>query len=400
MPSRPQAKGLRARGRPWLPHPPGRTIRLRLTLAYWLLFIVSAAALLALVVGLWRGMSKTVESRVRAPSAATSVPNPGSVTSRQRHVDLQQLLVTSAEALAIMAIPAVGVGWLLAGRYLRPLRTITAAAREISATNLHERLNLAGPPDELKQLGDTFDSLLTRLERSFEAERQFAANAAHELRTPHTTMRVWLDVAMAKPDPLPPHVLNLYARLRDELDHTDRLLDDLLTLAQSQRAPIEDASALSLADLASEALKRRSSDIAEKNLHIETTLTTTAEVTGSAALLAHLVGNLLDNAIKHNQPGGWIHLRTTVEDSRARLTVENGGPLLDQSDVERLAHPFQRLGADRTGSHNSTGLGLSIVHAIATAHQGALQLAARPDGGLRASIELPHAPSALPAAAP
>lgn len=386
--------------RRWWPHPPGRTIRLRLTLAYWLLFIVSAAALLALTVGLWRGTSRTLGARVPAPPAATGVPSPSNLPATQRHRDLQQLLVTSAEALAIMAIPAIALGWLVAGRYLRPLRTISATARQISATNLHQRLSLAGPRDELTQLGDTFDELLARLERSFEAERQFAANAAHELRTPHTTMRVWLDVAMAKPDPLPAHVMNLYARLRDELDHSDQLLDGLLTLAQSQRTPFEDASALSLSELASKALQTRSADIAAKDLHVEAYLTTTAEVTGSAALLARLVDNLLDNAIKHNQPEGWIQLSTTVDESRARLTVENGGPLLDQGDVERLARPFQRLDPERAGSHDSAGLGLSIVQAIAQAHQGTLQLAARAGGGLQAVVELPHAPAALSVAVP
>jgi signal transduction histidine kinase len=387
------------RGR-WWPHPPGRTIRLRLTLAYWLLFIVSAAALLALTVGLWRGASRTLEARVPAPAAATGVAGPSNLTATQRHRDLQQLLVTSAEALAIMAVPAIALGWLLAGRYLRPLRTITATARQISATNLHQRLGLHGPRDELTQLGDTFDELLDRLERSFEAERQFAANAAHELRTPHTTMRVWLDVAMAKPDPLPAHVLNLYARLRDELDHSDQLLDGLLTLAQSQRTPFEDASAVSLSELASTALQTRTADITDKDLNVEVHLRTAAEVTGSAALLARLVDNLLDNAIKHNQPEGWIRLSTTVDESHARLTVENGGPVLDQGDVERLARPFQRLDPERTGSQHSTGLGLSIVQAIAQAHQGTLQLAARPGGGMQAVVELPHVPAALIVALP
>jgi signal transduction histidine kinase len=278
--------------------------------------------------------------------------------------------------------------------------TITATPRQISATNLHQRLGLAGPRDELTQLGDTFDELLDRLERSFEAERQFAANAAHELRTPHTTMRVWLDVAMAKPDPLPVHVLNLYARLRDELDHSDQLLDGLLTLAQSQCTPFEDASALSLSELASKALQRRTADIADKDLHVEAELATAAEVTGSVALLARLVDNLPDNAIKHNQPEGWIRLSTTVDESRARLTVENSGPLLDQGDVGRLARPFQRLDPERTGSQHSTGLGPSIVQAIAQAHQGTLQLAAGPGGGMQAVVELPHVRAALSVAVP
>ena len=144
----------------------------------------------------------------------------------------------------------------MAGRFLRPLRTITAAAREISATNLHERLNLSGPDDELKELADTFDELLDRLERSFASERQFVANASHELRTPLAGMRASLDVAMAKPGPVPPHSRTLADRLRRELDHVDRLLESLLTLAQSQQGPPADEATLSLAELASAAIEQ------------------------------------------------------------------------------------------------------------------------------------------------
>ena len=142
----------------------------------------------------------------------------------QHSFDLRQLLIVSGIALVIMAVPAIVAGWLVAGRLLRPLRAMTTAARNISAANLHERLNLSGPDDELKQLADTFDDLLGRLDQSFQSQRQFVANASHELRTPHATMRVWLDVALAKPGPVPPHMVDLGDRLRHELDHVDQLL--------------------------------------------------------------------------------------------------------------------------------------------------------------------------------
>ncbi len=152
----------------------------------------------------------------------------------------------SVIALVIMAVPAIAAGWLVAGRLLRPLHAMTTTARNISATNLHERLNLSGPDDELKQLADTFDDLLGRLDRSFQSQRQFVANASHELRTPHATMRVWLDVALAKPGPAPPHIADLGDRLRHELDHVNRLLDGLLVLARAQQRSATDESTLPL----------------------------------------------------------------------------------------------------------------------------------------------------------
>ena len=223
-------------------HRPRRSLRVRLALACWGVFVVSGVPLLAVTVGLWQGTtssggssgSRAAPGQVAAPgsvtgpagSAARGLPgNPAgqqhsvSVSSVQHSFDLHQLIVVSGIALVIMAVPAIAVGWLVAGRLVRPLRAMTTAARNISATNLHERLNLSGPDDELKQLADTFDDLLGRLDRSFQSQRQFVANASHELRTPHATMRVWLDVALAKPGPAPPHMADLGDRLRHELDH-------------------------------------------------------------------------------------------------------------------------------------------------------------------------------------
>ena len=385
--SRPAGRTLRARL-------PRRTIRRRLTLVYWGLFVISGAALLAVTVALWQS-STGVANRVaparadapRLPSRPSALPD---VTQDTQHrSDLDHLLVVSAIALGIMAVPAVAVGWLVAGRYLRPLRTITTTARTISATNLHERLNLDGPNDELRELGDTFDDLLGRLDRSFRSQRQFAASAAHELRTPHATMRVWLDVAMAKPGPLPPHITDLGDRLRKELDHVDQLIDGLLVLARAQHGAITDEATMSLDDLISGAVAAHERAIAEMSLDVCRRECPEARVTGSATLLARMVQNVIDNAVRHNREGGWVRVRTEATGPAARLSVENGGPVLSEHDVQHLAQPFRRLGAERTGSDTGTGLGLSIVASIAEIHGGRLDLRAPSAGGLQVTIELP-----------
>jgi signal transduction histidine kinase len=369
-------------------------------------FIASGAALLAVTVTLWQTTS-SVRSTVRAsrppPGAATPrglSPQPsgsltqtpsGATPTSQHRADRRQLLIVSGIALAAMAGLSLALGWLVAGRFLRPVRTITATTREISATSLHERLNLGGPDDELKELGDTFDELLARLERSFEFERRFVANASHELRTPLATMRASLDVAMAKPGPVPSQIVTLADRLRHELDQVDRLLESFLTLAHTQHRPAGDESTLSLAEIAAAAIGRRAGAITLTELDVEQERGPDAWVTGSETLLSRMVENVIDNAVSHNQQGGWVRVETSVDGPLARLVVENGGPVLTQADVEELAQPFRRLGAERTGSDRGTGLGLSIVASIAEVHGGTLDLHARGDGGLRVVIALPLA---------
>ena len=368
-------------------HLPQRTIRMRLTLIHWGLFVASGAVLLAITVALSVALSNVGSSGSRGRQGAASLP---SGTAGQ-HSPGHQLLIVSAIALAIMAIPAISVGWLMAGRYLRPLRKITAAARTISATSLHERLNLAGPQDELKELGDTFDDLLGRLERSFQAQRQFAASAAHELRTPHATMRVWLDVALDKPGPLPRHIIDLGDRFRQELDHLDRLLDSLLVLARAQHGAITDEASLPLDGLVSGAVHALASTISGMSLDVSQRRCPRAQVTGSKTLLARMIQNVVDNAVRHNSEGGWVRIRTDVAGANARLVVENGGTVLGEQDVQHLTQPFRRLGAERTESDTGTGLGLSIVASIAEIHGGRLELHARQQGGLQVVIGLPLA---------
>jgi hypothetical protein len=359
-----------------------RTIRVRLAVLFVGVFLASGAVLLAITVVVWQGRTGGVTH-----AAAGSLRHPA-IGITQHSSDRRQLLIASGIALAIMAAGSVAVGWLVAGRFLRPLRTITATTREISATNLHERLNLAGPDDELKELADTFDELLERLEQSFVFERQFVANASHELRTPLAGMRTSLDVAMAKPGPLPSHVRTLADRLRRELDHVDRLFDSFLTLAQAQQGPLADQSTVSLADLARIAIERDADTISAMGLDVEQH-GPDAWVTGGETLLSRMVENVIDNAVGHNEPGGWVRITTAVEDKRACLIVENGGPRLDPDQVKQLTQPFRRIGAARTGSDNGAGLGLAIVSQVAKVHGGTLQLEALSAGGLRVAISLP-----------
>ena len=204
-------------------------------------------------------------------------------------------------------------------------------------------------------------------------------------------MRTSLDVAMAKPGPVPAHIGTLADRLRRELDQVDRLLESFLTLAHSQQGAPADLSTVSLAELARLAIERRADAISAKGLDVEQRPRPDAWVAGSETLLARMVGNVIDNSIGHNQQGGWIRVTTAVEDGRAQLVVENGGPVLDPDQVKQLTQPFRRVGAERTGSDDGAGLGLAIVASIVEVHDGTLDLEALPDGGLRVAITLPLA---------
>jgi hypothetical protein len=278
----------------------------------------------------------------------------------------------------------------VAGRVLRPLRAITATTRRITADNLHERLAVTAPDDEVKDLADTIDGLLERLEAAFAAQRLFAANASHELRTPLATMRAALDVAVAKRLPIPSSTVTLAERVRTELDQVDRLLDGLLMQARTQYGVPADPATMPLARLVSAALDARSDQITAANLTLHTDLDDRARIHGSRALLARMVDNVIDNAITHNHRDGWIRVTVTVDDTTVVLLVETGGHRIDDEQASQLAQPFHRLAAQRTGNDHGSGLGLSIVSAIAAAHAGGLDLHARPEGGLRVVIRLPR----------
>ncbi|HUZ02305.1 MAG TPA: HAMP domain-containing sensor histidine kinase [Thermomicrobiaceae bacterium] len=303
--------------------------------------------------------------------------------------DVKQFLFASGIALAVMSVASLLLGWIVAGRVLHPLRTITTTTRAISATNLNQRLALGGPDDEVKELGDTIDGLLARLEAAFNAQRRFVANASHELRTPLTMLRTSLDVAVGKPT-APPEVTVLAAKLREGLDQADRLVEELLVLARARHRGLTNLTAVSLDDLVDAALAARRAAVAGMTLTVRPALEPVS-VVGSRPLLARLVANLLDNAVRHNVAGGCIRVTTGARGRVATLVVENGGPRLDASRVKLLGEPFQRLGTERTNTDGGIGLGLSIVAAIVEAHHGSLTISARPEGGLRVAVELPLA---------
>jgi signal transduction histidine kinase len=376
------------------------TIRTRLLVLVLAVVFISGAALLGATIAVWEAGTPHVLASAPPGLPVGVVLPPGirspagliiRTTNLVHSEDSHQLLVAAGAAFAMMAALSLGLGWLLAGRFLAPLRTITAATKRISATNLHERLDLAGPDDELKELADTFDQLLDRLERSFSFERRFVANASHELRTPLAAMRTSLDVAMAKPGPAPPHMRALADRLRRELDHADRLLESFLTLARAQQGSPADETTVSFAGLARRAIEHHADAIAQKRMTVTQEPHADVWVSGSETLLSRMVENVIDNAIVHNEPGGWVRVAVETQDEYARLIVENGGPQLDADQVEQLGQPFRRIGAERTGSDKGAGLGLSIVAAIAEVHNGTLALAAGQGGGLRVVITLPVA---------
>jgi signal transduction histidine kinase len=388
-----------------------RSVRLRLTALYGVLFLLSGAVLLAITSGV-----VVARSSVTAPVPPAGQQHPQSALARAQariqqlqaelaahtaHGLSHQLLVGSAIALGIMTVASAVLGWIIAGRVLRPLQAITAATRRISADSLHERLNMPGPRDELTDLAGTIDGLLQRLEGAFAAQRRFVANASHELRTPLTTMRASVDVAVAKPGPVPEQTIALAGRLRAELDRVDQLLDGLLILARAQHGVLSGRAVLSLGAVASASLAAHSGAITARKLTVQNTDSPGgAWVAGSQPLLRRMVDNVIDNAIGHNLDGGWISVATGADGAAALLVVETGGEVLDQRQVDQLAQPFRRLGADRTRSEAGAGLGLSIVAAIAEAHGGTLDLRARPEGGLRVAIGLPLAAPAAAATTP
>jgi signal transduction histidine kinase len=352
-------------------------IRLRLAMTMLAVCLAAGATLLAVTFAVWQGRTGGT-NLVASPAPAGSLASPA-VRVAQHGADRRELLSAAGIALGVMGALSLALGWLVAGRLLRPLRTITATTGAITAGSLHRRLNLRGREDELTELADTVDALLERLERSFAAERRFVADASHELRTPLAGMRASLDVAMAKPGPVPEHFATLDARLRRELDQLERLLDSLLRLARAQHAPLDGGSTCSLSDLARDALARHPGEI-----DIEERLSADARVCGDETLLARMVDNVIGNAVEHNMPGGWLRVSTGFDGERARLVVENAGPVIDPAEAAELTRPFRRVA--RTGS--GTGLGLAIVASIVEVHGGSLTLNARAEGGLRVEIAL------------
>lgn len=299
---------------------------------------------------------------------------------------LHQLLIQSLIALALVGIASAALGWLLAGRVLRPLAVMADTAKRLSSTNLEERINLSGPDDELTRLAAAFDDMLDRLAAAFEGQRRFVANASHELRTPLTIIATELDVTMARPDATSEDFRRMSATVRETVDRSDRLITSLLALALVEE-DLETATKTDLAAIVRDSLAVHVASIAQANLSVSAQLNE-AVVIGDPGLLDRLAGNLIENAINHNNVNGWITLRTVPVGAEAIFEIENSGAIIADDSVESLFEPFRRLAATQRSRH-SIGLGLSIVRAITRAHGGSIHVEARHEGGLRVAVRLP-----------
>jgi two-component system, OmpR family, sensor histidine kinase VanS len=387
-------------------HLPSRTVRLRLTLLYGGLFLVSGVALLATTYLLFRsttGVDLIVPTGI--PDGSTSpgavhraLPNPNVVrqvrqmyaasVARNSH-GLHQGLIQSGIALAIMTAVSIALGWLVAGRVLRPLRAMTATTRQISERNLNERLALSGPRDELKDLADTVDGLLARLEEHVAQQQRFAANASHELRTPLAITQTLLDVARDDPNRDDGDLLD---RLHEVNSRAIDLTEALLLLSRASRRSFT-REHVDMSLIAEEAIETLLPLAGPRGITIEASGETTPAI-GSHALLLQMATNLVENAIVYNLPEqGTVSVTTSAHANRVELTVENTGEQLTPQLASTLVEPFQR-GTERTRTdHAGVGLGLAIVQSITQAHDGTLTLTPRSPGGLCVTVQLP---SALP----
>ncbi|QFG26887.1 HAMP domain-containing protein [Actinomadura sp. WMMB 499] len=359
------------------------SVRLRLTLLYGLLFFMAGALLLFVVAVLVANILSNVQ-----------VIGLGIVTQEQAEAlqrqfveqTMQQLVGRSLVALAGVGIITLVLGWFVADRALSPLQRVTATARRLSESTLHERIALKGPEDEIKELADTFDAMLERLGEAFDSQRRFVANASHELRTPLAINRTLLEVALGDPE-VSDDLRTVGRTLLATNARHERLIEGLLLLARSERE-LTTRSPVDLADVASAVLEHSGRREHDNEVAVHRELTSGVAL-GDPVLLEHLVSNLVENAIKHNEDDGGLWIRTGLLDGYATVQVENTGPVVPAYEVERLFEPFRRLNADRVESAKGAGLGLSIVRSVVLAHRGAVYAAPRPGGGLIVTVRLP-----------
>jgi signal transduction histidine kinase len=380
---------------------PARTVRFRLTATYGVVFLLTGAVLLTIGYALvhhnidahpdfGKAYRNLLPGAPQQPFGGLS--NPLRSVFRAAHAQfvsdaLHRLVLEYVLALVAMTVISVGAGWLLAGRALRPLRDITATARRVSGHNLGERIDLEGPADELKELADTFDGMLARLDSAFASQRHFVANASHELRTPLAIMRTEVDVTLADPDAGTDELRGMGEAVRETIDRCERLIEGLLTLARSEASAVrgEPADLAALAGDCLTDLRARAEDArVDVRVHLEP-----AKAQGDERLLERLIANLIDNGIRYNRPGGVLEVATSTDAGHARVRVRNSGERIEPEAAARLTEPFQRLGRGGDGF----GLGLSIVSSVVTAHSGTLRVEAPETGGLDVLVELPAAPT-------
>jgi signal transduction histidine kinase len=374
------------------------TARGRLTVLYTALVLGAGVTLLALTYVLVR---RSLASRPRLLARVGSGDAPPSmdrahaweIVDRMRAETLSHLLTQSAIALSVVTVLAAALGWLVAGRVLRPIRAISATAQRLSAENLCERVRVTTPADELAGLALTINGMLDRIQRgmadrdrALHSQRMFVGNAAHELRTPLTTMRTAIDVTLDS-EPGTADLLVMAADVRDAVVHSQRTLDGLLALARSH-AGSHRRDRTDLADVVAEILETAGTEAAAHGVELRTDLRT-APVTGDAILLDRMMRNLLDNAIRYNMSGGSVTVTLRTTGRHTRIRVANTGTVLNPSTVDDLFTPFVRGPATRTRADGGAGLGLSIVRAVVEAHHGTLSVVAPTSGGLDITVGFP-----------
>ncbi|MCQ8772691.1 sensor histidine kinase [Streptomyces telluris] len=382
------------------------TIRIRLTLLYGGMFLMAGVLLLTIIYllaadALTQGNQlpfRILNANVETSASCRSLPQ-GSATNsdtfmnglrlcmeHQRAMALDGLLKRSLLALLGLAVIAFAFGYAMAGRVLSPLGRMTRTARRVAATDLSRRIELDGPEDELKELSDTFDEMLDRLERAFTAQQRFVANASHELRTPLAINRTLLEVTLSDPG-APPELQQLGKTLLATNERSEQLVEGLLLLARSDNE-IVDRKPVDLAEVASRALDQTRSEAQTKGVELRGTRQP-AVVQGNGVLLERIALNLVQNAVRYNAPDGWVEVTTEAQPGQAVLVVENTGPVVPAYELDNIFEPFRRLRTERTGSDKGVGLGLSIVRSVARAHGGRITAEPREGGGLIMRVVLP-----------
>jgi signal transduction histidine kinase len=380
------------------------TVRTRLTLLYTGLFAVCGAIVVAVSYTLvarlepqGQGQQAPASFLARCRAEQLSAHPNGRLLTKcntyfqlqgaqhQRDVTLSHLLQYSLITLAAVIALAAILGWIVAGRALRPVHRITAAARAASERNLSARVALRGPRDELHELAETFDEMLDRLEVAFEGQRRFIANASHELRTPLAVMRATVDVVLDDPDSTHDDLRGMANDIRASVDHAEHLIGALLILARNERG-LTVHEEVDLATAAEDVLEGTNLDGRQVHATFEP-----AVISGDTVLVERLVANLVDNAFRYNSAAGDIWISTRTAAGKSHLTVANTGPVISPADADSLFQPFQRLD-DRT-SHEGFGLGLTIVASIAAVHGGIATARPRNDGGLSVTVTIPSAGS-------
>ena len=348
-----------------------RTVRFRLAVRYAALFLIASSVVLVISFGLVSHSLSTLPTR----PAGYQINN-----------TLTDVLLFSLLGLGGMTVISGGLGWLMAGRVLRPVREITNTARRASEESLAERVGLEGPPDDLKELADTFDAMLDRLEAAFASQRVFIANASHELRTPLTAMLTAIEVTLAKADRTPAQLEAMAELVRLEVEHSNGLIDALLTLARSERGTTTNEF-VDLATACEDSLDSATNRIEDRDLKVTCALEP-AELDGDRLLLERMVGNIIDNATRHCDREGWIRVSSGRRDNVVFMEVVNSGEPIPNDVVPSLLEPFRRA-SPRVGDAEGAGLGLAIVNAVATSHRGTVALHGRVGGGLEVLVQLP-----------